>query len=256
MRVAAKESKGLVLDPWIPIVKDGEPKALTAQADAFNYHRLAPLLFDDKRYQLPLLALPTTEDMDGGGGATLLAQVLVGGSGKTDGCLRREIPMATVMLRKFATRRGELALRAQAFIELAGLAQGKVLRAALLQFVDGGDAVNWQNKDFGKAVGPWVTTLERRIDEVFFSELFATETDPPMSDVEARTRWVGTLRRLLTEVFTSAVEALPTRDRSRHMAQERARRLLENAARIHLDRGSSMGPRTEASPAAVTGASS
>jgi CRISPR system Cascade subunit CasA len=234
MRVAAKDAKGLVQDPWTPVIKDGEPRALTAQADSFNYHRLAPLLFDDTRYQLPLLARPTEAEIDAGGGATLLAQVLVGGSGRTDGALRREVPMPTFVLRKFATQRDVLAARARTFIDLASLAQGKVLRAALLQFVDGSEDVNWQNKDFAKAVMPWVELLERRIDDVFFAELFKTVTQPPMPDAEANSRWIATLSALARETFDLAVSALPTRDRSLQMARTRAERVFDNGLRKHL----------------------
>ena len=234
MRVAAKDAKGLVQDPWTPVIKEGEPRALTAQADAFSYHRLAPLLFDYTRCQLPLLARPTDAEIDSHANATLVAQVLVGGSGRTDGVLRREVWMPTHVLRKFATARGELAARALVFIELASLAQGRVLRAALLQFVDGSAAVNWQNKDFGKAVTPWVNLLEERIDAVFFPVLFQTTTEPPMSDVDARTTWIDVLAGLVQETFDAALTALPTRDRTHHVARARAARLLANASRTHL----------------------
>lgn len=249
-RVSADGTRGLVLDPWIPIDKRKSPRSWTAQADGLSYARLAPVLFDDKQYTLPVMAKPTNAEANSGGELTLVIQVLVGGTSKTDGCLRRDISMSATTLREFATRRGELALRAQAFVELAGLAQGKVLRAALLQFVDSGDAVNWQNKDFGKAVTPWIEALERRIDDVFFTELFATETDPPMPDAEARAHWVAILRGLLDEVFDAATEALPSRDRSRHMARARAKRLLANAARTHLDGNGSVASGGDARPRA------
>ena len=234
MRVAAKDNKGHVLDPWIPIMKDGEARAFTAQADSFSYHRLAPLLFDDQRCRLPLLALPTLAERDGDAPALMRMQVLVGGSGRTDGCLRRDLPLPRPVLRRFVSQREHLALRARAFIELASLAQGKVLRAALLQYVDGRDKVDWQSKDFAKAVSPWVTVLERRIDEVFFGVLFETFDEPPLDDLAARQRWTSCLRDRVQAVFVAAIGALPTRDRSRELARGRAERLLHNAMRMHL----------------------
>lgn len=234
MRVAAKDNKGLVLDPWIPVMKDGEPRALTAQADTFQYHRLAPLLFDRSRSELPALALPTDDELDADAPAVLRMQVLVGGSGRTDGYLRRELPMPPPVLQRFARDRDQLAVRARAFVELASVAQGKVLRAALLQYVDGSDEVDWQNKDFGKAVSPWVAVLERRIDDAFFETLFATLGEPPLGAAAARSRWAGVLRALVRGVFDAAVASLPTRDRSREFARGRAERLLRNAMRLHL----------------------
>lgn len=234
MRIAAKDNKGHVLDPWIPVMADGEPRAFTAQTDSFSYHRLAPMLFDDQRCRLPLLARPTQAERDGDQPGTMRLQVLVGGSGRTDGCLHRDVPMPLPVLRRFVSERSALAMRARAFIELAGIAQGKVLRAALLQYVDGSDEVNWQNKDFAKAVAPWVAVLERRIDEVFFGDLFATLDEPPLDDTAARHRWVARLHELVQAVFDSATVSLPTRDRSRELARGRAERLLHNGLRMHL----------------------
>jgi hypothetical protein len=104
----------------------------------------------------------------------------------------------------------------------------------LLQFVDGSEDVNWQNKDFAKAVMPWVELLERRIDDVFFAELFKTVTQPPMPDAEANSRWIATLSALARETFDLAVSALPTRDRSLQMARTRAERVFDNGLRKHL----------------------
>lgn len=234
MRVAAKDNKGHVLDPWIPIMADGEPRAFTAQADSFSYHRLALLLFDDQRCRLPLLALPTAAELDAGQPAVLRMQVLVGGSGRTDGCLVREVPMPPPVLRRFVSDRGQLAFRARSCIELAALAQGKVLRAALLQFVDGSDSVNWQNKDFAKAAAPWVSALERRIDELFFDALFASVERWPQDEAAARRYWAGTLRTLVQQVFIDAMHALPTRNRSRELARVRAERVLQGGLHQHL----------------------
>lgn len=234
MRVAAKDNKGNVLDPWIPLRLDGEVRALTAQADTFNYQGLAPLLFDEAFCKLPRLAHPTVAEHDSREPAILRARVLVGGSGRTDGYLRRDVPMPPGVLRRFFTQRGELALRAKAFVSLAGAAQGKVLRPALLQYVDGGVDVNWQNKDFSKAAAPWVQALERRIDDAFFRELFATEGEPRMSDAQARRHWVRGLRDLVQQVFLTAVASLPTRDRSRQLARGRAERVLSYGMRVHL----------------------
>lgn len=234
MRVAAKDNKGIVLDPWIPLRLDGVPRALTAKAETFSYRGLSPLLFDAEYCALPLLARPTAIELASLAPATMLAQVLVGGKGKTDGYLRREVQIPPDVLPRFMDRSGELALRSKLFVELAGIAQGKVLRPALLQFVDGRDEVNWQNRDFDKAVAPWMPVLERRIDEVFFTTLFQTELEPPMSDEQARRHWVQCLRDLVQQVFVAATASLPTRDHSRHVARGRAERRLAHGLQQHL----------------------
>lgn len=224
-RVDAKDRNGVVMDPWLPLVvdgKDGSTKALTAQAGSFGYRSLSPILFDRARNVLPLLARPAPGEQHAG---VLLAQVLVGGSGRSDGLLRREIPLRGRALRHFAERRDDLALRAQRFVDIAGTLQGKVLRPALLQFVDGSDEPDWQNKDFAKFVAPWVARFDQQVDEVFYGLLFDS-VDAGLDDIAAEGRWLAQLRSLAEALLTQACEALPSRDRSRQFAHARAGRLF------------------------------
>ena len=223
-RVDAKLRNGVVLDPWLPIVREGAGKALTAMAGSFGYRLLSPVLFDAKRFKLPVLAVPCA-DIDRDSAGVLLMQVLVGGSGRTDGLLRREIPMRRRALRKFSDAPAELALRAARFIEIASAMQGKVLRAALLQFVDGSDDPDWKNGDFAKYVQRWTEQFDTLVDEVFYEAMFAT-VDAELADLEAEAQWLQALKRLATLVFDRALEALPSRDRSRVFARVRAEQMF------------------------------
>ncbi len=219
-RIDAKLRNGVVLDPWLPIVREGTGKGLTAMPGSFGYRLLSPVLFDAKRFKLPLLTMPCTEvDRDSAG--VLVMQVLVGGSGRTDGLLRREIPMRRRALRKFSDAPTELALRAGSFIEMASTMQGKVLRAAMLQFVDGTDDPDWKNGDFAKYVQRWTEQFDQLVDELFYETLFAT-VDAERADLEAEAQWLQTLERLAMVVFERALDALPSRDRSRVFASVRA----------------------------------
>ena len=223
-RVDAKLRNGVVLDPWLPIVREGAGKALTAMAGSFGYRLLSPVLFDAKRFKLPVLAVPCA-DIDRDSAGVLLMQVLVGGSGRTDGLLRREIPMRRRALRKFSDAPAELALRAARFIDIASAMQGKVLRAALLQFVDGSDDPDWKNGDFAKYVQRWTEQFDTLVDEVFYEAMFAT-VDAELADLEAEAQWLQALKRLATLVFDRALEALPSRDRSRVFARVRAEQMF------------------------------
>ena len=223
-RVDAKLRNGVVLDPWLPIVREGAGKALTAMAGSFGYRLLSPVLFDAKRFKLPVLAVPCA-DTDRDSAGVLLMQVLVGGSGRTDGLLRREIPMRRRALRKFSDAPAELALRAARFIDIASAMQGKVLRAALLQFVDGSDDPDWKNGDFAKYVQRWTEQFDTLVDEVFYEAMFAT-VDAELADLEAEAQWLQALKRLATLVFDRALEALPSRDRSRVFARVRAEQMF------------------------------
>ena len=63
-RVAADMCNGNVLDPWGVLVKEGVVRALSAKSSYFQYRNMAPILFDGQRFALPLLARPTTEDLN------------------------------------------------------------------------------------------------------------------------------------------------------------------------------------------------
>lgn len=231
MRVAAKEQRGDVMDPWVPIVQGEEPKALTAQAHSLGYRSLQALLFDKTRFKLPLLAGPSKAERQANQPGTWIAQVLVSGDGGTDGLLRRELPAPPPILWRQASAAAVLALRAQNFVNLAALASGKALRNALLQFVDGGDEVDWKNRDFIRAVEPWVDRYEQAIDEVFFEQLFDTIEREPEDEKAAQRQWVAWLDAAAETHLAQAAQSLPTRDGSRRFARARAERLLRMSLR-------------------------
>jgi CRISPR system Cascade subunit CasA len=229
MRVAAKELLGAVHDPWIPLMLGGDAiKALTVQADGLSYRRLSTVLLDRSVCKLPLLAQPTAAERTAGRPATLVAQVLVGGQGRTDGLLRRELLMPMPVLRALTDGDARLAQRSNAFVQLASQASGKVLRPALMQFIDGSDDVDWQHPDPARMAAPWLARLEVEIDSHFFTTLFdgiACE----LSDEAAQDAWEGVLRQAVITTFNAACEALPTRNSSPLFAHARAERLLHSA---------------------------
>lgn len=231
MRVAAKDQRGHVMDPWVPIVSGEEPKAFTAQAHSLGYRSLQALLFDDTRFKLPLLAEPSEAERQANQPGTWIAQVLVSGDGGTDGLLRRELPVPPRVLWQRRSTAEALARRAQQFVNLAGLASGKVLRSALLQFVDGGDEVDWKNRDFTRAVEPWMDRYEQAIDEVFFEQLFDTLEHEPDDEQSAQRQWVAWLAQTAETHLALAAQSLPTRDGSRRIARARAERLLRLSLR-------------------------
>ena len=72
MRVAAKPLAGVVGDPWVPVVLDKGPRALTAQPSTLGYRSLQRLLFDRAKVTLPVLAQPTSIERHEARAATLL----------------------------------------------------------------------------------------------------------------------------------------------------------------------------------------
>lgn len=230
MRVAAKEQRGVVLDPWVPVMDGDEPKALTAQTHSLSYRKLQELIFDRSKVRLPVLAEPSDREYESNQPGVFIAQVLVSSDGGTDGWLSRELPMPAPVLSHWHSAPAALAQRSQLFVNLAGLAAGKVLRSALLQFVDGSNEVDWTNRDFTRAVEPWLSRFETAVDEAFFEQLFAT-IEAGQSDIDAQRQWVCWLARACKEHLASASTALPTRQGSRHFALARAQRLMEKSLR-------------------------
>lgn len=231
MRVDAKAEKGDVLDPWMPILREGGRRALTAQSHTLGYRTLQGLLFDRQKCDLPLLALPAEHERSRS--ATLVAQVLVSGDGRTDGLLQREIPMPASVTRRLGHEVVDLARRSQLFVDRAGEMSGKVLRSALIQFVDGSADVDWKNKDFDRATSTAVDDFERDVDEAFFTELFRS-IDAGHDDQSAQQHWVQWLYALAQRRLPVATAALPTRSPSRPFALARAERVLHGGARKHF----------------------
>jgi len=165
--------------------------------------------------------------------STLVVQVLVTGEGGTDGWLYREIPMPPTVVGLYAGQSAELGSRAQQFVELAGTVSGKVLRAALLQFVDGSDDVDWKNRDFERAIESAVAGFETAIDEAFFGQLFDT-FEQNIDERGASRRWGRWLMARARESLSGALQTLPTRDPSRLFAATRAERQFNFSMRKHL----------------------
>jgi len=230
-RVAGGDTLGIVSDPWVPVVRDSKgDKALNPQTETggFTYRRLAPVLFDREKFSLPLLAKPTGAEALRGG--TMVASALGRGQGGTDGYLRREVHFPPTAMRRTADDAAMLALRSQSFIQAAADMQGKVLRSALIQFVDGSDDPDWKSPDIGRSIETWVTAFDAAVDEVFFEELLDS-VEQQQEDDAALLRWAGCLRGLAQTIFNRAADSLPTRDRSVELARARAMSFLHNATR-------------------------
>lgn len=231
MRVDAAIQNGDVLDPWMPIMVEAGRKALNPQPYTIGYRALSSLLFERTKCELPLLALPTEQERRKS--ATFIVQALVGGKGKTDGLLRRDIPMPASVTRRLGHEVVDLARRSQLFVERAGEMSGKVFRSALIQFVDGSDDVDWKNKDFDRATRSAVDDYERDIDEAFFPELFRS-IDAGHDDQLAQQHWVLWLYTSAQRRLPLAAAALPTRNPSRPFALARAERVLHGSAHKHF----------------------
>lgn len=227
-RVNAKDSKGMVGDPWMPIdLRDAKagPKAFTPAADAFSYRRMAQLL-DSRLFTPSFLQQPTSEEKRSSAPLQLTAAALTRGQGKTEGFHQRRILLGPQAVRAMADEEQRLAKRAALFVTLAAEGSGKVLRPAIIQLLDGKVDPDWKKPVYEVLARPPLAALDANIDSHFFRELDAS-FEAGEDDYAAQTRWEQVLARLIREQFERAARSLPRKGEGRYLAEARARNRLE-----------------------------
>jgi len=204
-RVAAKELRGDVGDPWIPIDMDGA--ALTVSSRGLHYTKIREVLWgngeNEKLFDLP--ACLKVHSGDEGGKLELVARVMVRGQGKTEGLYQRIIPVPAKVARSRALDLGSPmgALSKTQVVEADEMI--RLLSQAVCVFVQGGP----EKPDFtDPAARVWRDRFDKAIDEKFFVNLWKAVPEdggPPDPDI-ARPEWArflkDTARGLLDEVFS------------------------------------------------------
>jgi len=197
--------------------------SVTPTGAGFGYRQMARLL-DRANATAPLLAhVWWKDDRDG---LSIVANVLVRGSGKTEGLHRRAIRTSLVEeiddQEHVLDRIGDVARTRS---DEAGEA-GKRLRRALISLVQGGpDQARLDDDAAGKKVDPWVRRFDVRADRVFFDEDFWEEAASKAAD--PRRAWRERLREMARAVFDEAAEAAPRTEMRRIRAVARAKSYLE-----------------------------
>jgi CRISPR system Cascade subunit CasA len=242
-RLAAKELKGALGDPWLPLAPGKEgAQALTVGPNGWAATRVAQILLGQDGYLSP----PAQRALPGEAGtsAVFVFSVLVRGQGTTDGFHERRVglPAAVVALLDGAPEAAEAIYRrlAEPMLELAGTARLKVLRPALLMLLQGPPAERTLTFDDPRT-GPWLRRFDAEVDAAFFDALAAEVAAaigdrPPEAAVaalkDAAPRlWPGRLYALARPIFQAATRSgltLPNERRERAIA--RAELLFEGAA--------------------------
>lgn len=203
-RVAAKELRGNVGDPWIPINLSGDSAAYNA---APRYAVVAAVLFDRGHWIRPLL-LEWHQGIDRTR-MTARFDVMVREQGGTAGHFVRDVPIRgerRLALFRVETERDRVAALAGEMVGHVRDLRQKVLKPALLTLAQGGkENLDFRDKTTSSWAEAWLDQAERRVDDVFFDHLFARAEDEP-----AGTRdWVRFLEELATDTFRDAAEAMP-----------------------------------------------
>ncbi len=212
-RIHAKELKGNLGDPWVPVnTEDGA--ALTATN--LHYDLLQEVLFGGD-YEPSRASIVLPEDGDH---PILLCRVLVRGEGKTEGYHERLIPVphrARLLLNtpEGFRRLGELSKQRVREVKKVS----NVLRQALAALIQGGPEKPELPEPLAE---PFIDAFDREIDRIFFTRLFQDATLDPN---EARRKW-------LKEIFELARVTLERAKQSAPVPSERVFRARAKADQI------------------------
>ncbi len=246
-RIAAKDYKGALGDPWIPV--DQKAAALTIGAGGFHYRKLADILYGSE-YELPVSLKPR------GNARWLHCQVLVRGQGKTDGLYERALVFPSRYQDAFSRRDHpkRVALHKLAEQMIGDAANTKrALKLGVLVLLNGGfpsDPAKRLKLDDDRA-NAWLDSLDRQIDSVFFQslwELADADAEPRNEDAidAAWSAWHEALKRAAQEEFETALGQMPVPSARR----ERSRAHAETAFWGALYKALNRLPRSQASETA------
>jgi CRISPR system Cascade subunit CasA len=165
--LGAEHLKGNTGDPWTPISVEG--KAFTPGSDGFSSRRLAEVL-NPAKFRLPLFM--HFSNAERAGGATLVAQSVCRGQGKTQGYHERRIAFPREAANLFSYTRENfteiLEKRAEALSELR-----LAFRLGLLVLCQRGDGDSTAGKEAARRfVEPALELFESATDEDFFDSLW------------------------------------------------------------------------------------
>ncbi|MFD1625182.1 type I-E CRISPR-associated protein Cse1/CasA [Azospirillum griseum] len=221
-RVEAKERKGLLDDPWIPI-NLATGGAYTVSGEGFRYDRVADLLFDTTKVKLPAAVHTLTGDPQT---MHLHLSVLVRGQGKTEGLHDRVLPLKPAAMRRIL-REGDRERAHEVARRMVGDAKTtlKAVKTGLLCQIQGApEKINFEDK----RATHMLEALDEAIDGVFFDHLWrileAEDADPRDADAMDRANldWWRSLHRLSQRAFERGCQQLPPpsarRERSRVLA--------------------------------------
>ena len=228
-RVAAKEHKGNLADPWTPVEREAA-KALFLTGEGFSYRRMNELLFgsDKRSWQLPLLA----RVRGSASAAQFVAEGIARGEGGTDGFHRRSVPVPDAAIRLLDTNPDMLSGRARERVRAAATVQGKCLYPALVVLVQKGPKeAEWNKPSNDDLAAPWTGRFDSAVDRIFFAKLWdSLDRD----DEAAALSWAQDLADIARDTLEAASEAAPRGDERRIMARARARNMLEATMRKQL----------------------
>ena len=230
-RISAKEQKGNLGDPWIPInTKTGG--ALTVPPTGLTPDLLRNLLFNDGGFTPSAMQeVPT-----GQGAGWFAAAVLVRGQGTTDGfheaAIRVPEKIRPVLFGKGPTR-DRLAGLSKKGLETASSIQYKALRPALFALMEGGpDAIHPDKTEISHWVDKAAGAYSQHWNPLYFDWLWTTLDQP--EDVAALKPWFEVLRKLAETTLEQAFDRVPLRSGRNYRGKTRARGMFYGSLHKHF----------------------
>lgn len=230
-RIAAREQKGNLGDPWIPInSKTGG--ALTVPAAGLTPDLLRNLLFDDGGFSPAAMQVVPA----GPGAGWLAAAVLVRGQGTTDGfheaAIRIPEKARPVLLGK-GPGRDRLAGLSKQGLETAAAIQYKVLRPALFALMEGGpESIHPDKTEISHWVDKAAASYSHDWSPHYFDWLWSTLEQP--DDTAALKPWFEQLRTLAESTLEQAFARVPLRSGRNYRAKTRARGMFVGSLFKHF----------------------
>jgi CRISPR system Cascade subunit CasA len=219
------DRKGVLGDPWTPIDRDAEPpKALTLPESGFDYRQTLELLVGG-RYEPGRAQRVRPGDPDD---LVFHAETLVRGQGKTGGYHVRLVPIPARVRRTLGSRSERERLRdlGRQWIELAATVRNKVLKPALLAYLQGGPGeLNFKDD---RADG-WTSALDRQIDGIYFDSLFEVSDEEDL--LAASAAWTRAVLELARGQLDDAMRRSPVASVRRYRAEHAAWRTFHGSAR-------------------------
>jgi CRISPR system Cascade subunit CasA len=222
-RIAGKEAKGNIGDPWAP-VHLSEGKSLTLGEQDWTHEFLFRLTYKTPpEWTVPALARRHASE------ATtpmlLIAEAVGRGNSRTDGFKSRIVPVPMGMVRYlFGERPQAIAPGVMADIAVVDLA----LRNGLATVAAGGLREKVGKSHYARSQ-PARESLRRQADQMFFPELWARLTTTSEAGLTPiRRGFLERLARIAREEFAGALPAIPCTSLMRPRAEARGRQALEH----------------------------
>ena len=227
---------GKIGDPWTPIPKDLEKKALSLSSRGFDYRVLTKVLFGETNthdWILPILAKPLQTD-DETQTFFLIAQGVAAKRQKsgTLGFHSRILPIAGKISRALGTKREQLHELAKAQTETIAVFD-KAIGNSLALAAASGDPEKLKRDRKNPKKDPYIYAREAQgrfnhtVDGIFFQHLWdrlEAQDKGREALAAAKLRWIRALYDFARIAFEAALPAIPCAGIFRPRAEVRARR--------------------------------